>query len=147
MLFRPKETWPVYARDKRPTSVVRGFAVLVFSRALPVSQPGLLDRMASLSPCRQPHPQHPLIRSPRLAEAGSPRSCCPAAPSRTRASPWPTNGPSGPYETVAGFVMDRLGRLPHAGDQAEISGHVLTVTAMDRRRIARIRVAPLNGTS
>ena len=43
--------------------------------------------------------------------------------------------------------MDRLGRLPHAGDRAEISGHVLTVTAMDFRRIARIRVAPLNGTS
>ena len=50
--------------------------------------------------------------------------------------------PEGPYETVAGFVIDQLGRLPHAGDQVEVPGHVLTVTAMDRLRIARIRVTP-----
>jgi len=55
--------------------------------------------------------------------------------------------PEGHYETVAGFVMDRLGRLPHAGDQVQVSGHVLTVTAMDRLRIARIRVTPTNGTA
>ena len=53
--------------------------------------------------------------------------------------------PEGHYETVAGFVMDRLGRMPHTGDQVEVPGHVLTVTAMDRRRIARIRVEPVNG--
>jgi putative hemolysin len=55
--------------------------------------------------------------------------------------------PDGHYETVAGFVMDRLGHVPRTGDQVEVSGHVLTVTAMDRLRIARIRVAPINRTA
>jgi putative hemolysin len=53
--------------------------------------------------------------------------------------------PEGPYETVAGFVIDRLGRLPRVGDRVEMAGHVLTVTAMDRLRIARIRVTPVDG--
>jgi len=53
--------------------------------------------------------------------------------------------PEGHYETVAGFIMDRLGRLARTGDKVEISGHVLTVTAMDRLRIARIRVTPADG--
>lgn len=55
--------------------------------------------------------------------------------------------PEGHYETVAGFVMDRLGRLPRTGDKVEVPGHVLTVTAMDRLRIARIRVTPTKGTA
>jgi putative hemolysin len=46
---------------------------------------------------------------------------------------------------VAGFVIDRLGRLPRTGDRVEVDGHVLTVTAMDRLRIARIRVTPASG--
>jgi putative hemolysin len=51
--------------------------------------------------------------------------------------------PEGRYETVAGFVIASLGRLPVPGDRVEVPGHVLTVLAMDRLRIARIRVAPL----
>lgn len=50
--------------------------------------------------------------------------------------------PEGPYETVAGFVISRLGRLPVVGDRVDVGGHVLTVLAMDRLRIARIRVTP-----
>jgi putative hemolysin len=46
---------------------------------------------------------------------------------------------------VAGFVIDRLGRLPSTGDRVEVDGHVLTVTAMDRLRIARIRVTRADG--
>jgi putative hemolysin len=53
--------------------------------------------------------------------------------------------PEGHYETVAGFVIDRLGRLPKLGDRVEAAGHVLTVTAMDRLRISRIRVTPTAG--
>ena len=51
--------------------------------------------------------------------------------------------PEGHYETVAGFMLDRLGRLPAAGDRVEIPGYVLTVLSMDRLRIARIRVTPV----
>ncbi|MFN3924097.1 MAG: hemolysin family protein [Pseudarthrobacter sp.] len=53
--------------------------------------------------------------------------------------------PEGHYETVAGYVIDRLGRLPRVGDSVEVAGHVLTVTAMDRLRISRIRVTPAEG--
>jgi putative hemolysin len=53
--------------------------------------------------------------------------------------------PEGHYETVAGFVIDRLGRLPKVGDRVQVDGHVLTVMAMDRLRISRIRLAPADG--
>ncbi|MDE8589210.1 hemolysin family protein [Arthrobacter sp. NQ4] len=53
--------------------------------------------------------------------------------------------PEGHYETVAGFMMDRLGRLPRAGDRVQIPGYVLAVLSMDRLRIARIRVTPVTG--
>jgi putative hemolysin len=42
--------------------------------------------------------------------------------------------------------MDRLGRLPKAGDRVQIPGYVLTVLSMDRLRIARIRVTPVAPT-
>ena len=54
--------------------------------------------------------------------------------------------PDGHYETVGGFVMDRLGRLPRNGDQVEVAEYVLTVVTMDGLRIGRIRVTPVNDT-
>src|SRR5690348_4042834 len=50
--------------------------------------------------------------------------------------------PEGPYETVAGSVLAMLGQLPVVGDAVEVDGHRLTVTEMDARRIARVRVGP-----
>ncbi len=50
--------------------------------------------------------------------------------------------PEGPYETVAGFVVAALGRLPQVQDIVEVNGAKLAVTEMDGRRIARIRVTP-----
>jgi putative hemolysin len=49
--------------------------------------------------------------------------------------------PEGPYETVAGFMISRLGRLPQDGDVVDVAGNCLTVSAMDGRRIARVLVA------
>jgi putative hemolysin len=48
--------------------------------------------------------------------------------------------PEGPYETVAGYVLAVLGELPGVGAEVEVSGHKLTVTELDGRRIARVRV-------
>lgn len=48
--------------------------------------------------------------------------------------------PEGPYETVAGFVVASLGRLPEVGEQVQVDGRTLTVTELDGRRASRIRV-------
>jgi putative hemolysin len=48
--------------------------------------------------------------------------------------------PDGPYETVGGFLAAQLGRVPAIGDEARVDGHTVTVTVMDGRRVARVRV-------
>jgi magnesium and cobalt exporter, CNNM family len=48
--------------------------------------------------------------------------------------------PDGPYETVAGWLMRALGRLPELGDSVEVSGLLVTVAEMDGRRVSRLRV-------
>ena len=48
--------------------------------------------------------------------------------------------PEGPYETLAGFVVDRLGRLPHQGDTIQTQGYLFTVVEMDSRRIEQVLV-------
>jgi putative hemolysin len=50
--------------------------------------------------------------------------------------------PDGPYETVAGYVLAELGRLPQVGDTVEVEGRTLTVVELDGRRISRILVSP-----
>ncbi|WP_328610121.1 hemolysin family protein [Amycolatopsis sp. NBC_00345] len=52
--------------------------------------------------------------------------------------------PDGDYETIAGLVLERLGRIPAEGDAAEVDGWRLTVTSMDRHRIAEIQVRPVD---
>jgi putative hemolysin len=54
--------------------------------------------------------------------------------------------PSGPYETLGGFVVHSLGRIPAVGDAVPALGHVFTVIAMDGRRVARLRVARVGET-
>jgi putative hemolysin len=49
--------------------------------------------------------------------------------------------PEGPYETVAGYVLAELGRLPVVGDSVEVEGRRLMVLELDGRRIARISVS------
>jgi putative hemolysin len=51
--------------------------------------------------------------------------------------------PDGPYETVAGCLMSKLGRLPRSGDAVEVDSVRLKVAKMDGRRVARVRVTVL----
>ena len=48
----------------------------------------------------------------------------------------------GPYETVAGFVMSSLGRLPVVGDTVALPDGALRVERLDGRRIDRVRFIP-----
>jgi putative hemolysin len=48
----------------------------------------------------------------------------------------------GPYETAAGFVVHRLGRLAVPGDAVTVGDHELVVATVDKHRITRLRVRP-----
>jgi len=48
--------------------------------------------------------------------------------------------PDGEYETLAGFVLDRLGRIPEAGDRFLLDGWQVVVVEMDRHRVATVRL-------
>ncbi|GAA3656451.1 hemolysin family protein [Lentzea roselyniae] len=48
--------------------------------------------------------------------------------------------PVGDYETLAGLVLARLGRIPDVGDEIRVDGWRVTVMRMDRHRVAELRV-------
>lgn len=50
--------------------------------------------------------------------------------------------PDGPYETVAGFVVAGLGRLPSVGDVVDYDGVRIEVVSLDGRRASRLRIHP-----
>jgi len=49
---------------------------------------------------------------------------------------------AGDFETVAGLVLELLGRIPAVGDTVEIGGMVIEVVDMDGRRIDKLMVRP-----
>jgi putative hemolysin len=53
--------------------------------------------------------------------------------------------PVGPYETVGGFLMAALGRMPVIGDEVALpaGGWQLRVLAVDGRRVARVALVPV----
>lgn len=62
------------------------------------------------------------------------------------------------YETLGGFLMEQMGRIPAIGDEAQLPGWTLRVVGMDGRRVSRIKIferpedvpaadAPANGSS
>jgi CBS domain containing-hemolysin-like protein len=52
--------------------------------------------------------------------------------------------PEGPYETLAGFLLARLGHIPVVSESLEYEGWEFTVVEVDRHRIEQVQVvAPL----
>ena len=47
------------------------------------------------------------------------------------------------YDTIAGFILGRLGRLAQVGDTVDVDGVRLGVVAMDGLRIDRVSITPL----
>jgi putative hemolysin len=50
--------------------------------------------------------------------------------------------PEGPYATVAGLALDRLGRIPEGGETVTVDGWSLEVLEVDRHTIERLRLHP-----
>jgi CBS domain containing-hemolysin-like protein len=53
--------------------------------------------------------------------------------------------PSGDYETIAGFVLARLGTVPEAGGCVETPEFVVEVSESDARAIRRVRIQMTKG--
>jgi putative hemolysin len=50
--------------------------------------------------------------------------------------------PEGPYETVAGYIVQQLGHVPSPDEAVVYDGYRLSVVGLDGRRIARVKVEP-----
>jgi CBS domain containing-hemolysin-like protein len=53
--------------------------------------------------------------------------------------------PEGDYETLAGYVLERLGRIPRRGEVVAEAGYRIEVLAADRRRIRSLRIERTGG--
>ncbi|AKU17556.1 hemolysin family protein [Luteipulveratus mongoliensis] len=47
------------------------------------------------------------------------------------------------YETIGGYVMEQVGRVPKVGDEVRADGWLLRVVSMDKRRVDRLRLSQL----
>jgi putative hemolysin len=49
--------------------------------------------------------------------------------------------PEGPYETVSGFVMHKLGRIAQVNDVVLIDGGRFTIVSMSGKRVGQLLLA------
>ena len=52
--------------------------------------------------------------------------------------------PEGDYQTLAGFILDRVGRIPEVGDVMEYGDLRITIKAMERVKIEEVELRRLN---
>jgi len=48
--------------------------------------------------------------------------------------------PEGPYNTLAGFLMDKMGRIPRKGEKLDFHEYTFTVLSASRRKIHWVRI-------
>ena len=48
--------------------------------------------------------------------------------------------PEGPYETLSGFVMHELGRIPAVNDLLELPGARIKVLSMEGKRVGTLQL-------
>jgi CBS domain containing-hemolysin-like protein len=53
----------------------------------------------------------------------------------------------GGFETLAGFVLARLQKIPRVGDSFDFEGHRFTVEQMEGHRIAKVQIEKLQATA
>ena len=51
--------------------------------------------------------------------------------------------PEGDFETVAGFILTRTGRIPKVGEQVDVQEHLLTVNKANERAILEVHIRKL----
>ena len=44
------------------------------------------------------------------------------------------------FETLAGFILSRVGKIPTGGESFEFDGHRFTVLTMAGHRIAKVKI-------
>lgn len=54
--------------------------------------------------------------------------------------------PDGDYVTIAGYLLDALGRIPDVNDECELRGVRYKIAEMDRRRIAQVVIETPSAT-
>ena len=54
--------------------------------------------------------------------------------------------PEGDYQTLAGFILDRIGRIPDVGDALEFGDLRFTIRAMERVRIEEVELRRLSSS-
>jgi putative hemolysin len=52
--------------------------------------------------------------------------------------------PEGPYETLSGFVMHSLGRIPSVNDVIHLEGARMTILSMEGKRVGTLLLSRMN---
>ena len=49
--------------------------------------------------------------------------------------------PAGEYDTVAGFIIGQLGRIPEVGEKVKSNGALVSVECVDENRVTQLRIS------